>query len=137
MSYLLDTDIIVYWLNNVYPSLQKKIENVAAEQIFISSITVAELFFGAYNSSKVSENIKLLEDLTSEINLLPFDQKCGRIFGKIKAQLKKNGEMINDSDLFIASIAIKNNLCLITNNEKHFRRVKELHIENWVIQIEP
>jgi len=136
MSYLLDTDIIVYWLNNAYPSIQKKIENVAAEQIFISSITVAELFFGAYNSSKISENIKLLEELTSEINILSFDQKCGKIFGKIKAQLKKNGEMVNDSDLFIASIAIKNHLCLITNNERHFRRVKELHVENWVIQNE-
>ncbi len=67
MSYLLDTDIIVYWLNNNYPSIQNKIENVADEQIFISSITVVELFFGAYNSSKVSENIKLLEELTSEI----------------------------------------------------------------------
>lgn len=136
MSYLLDTDIIVYWLNNAYPGIQKKIENVAAAQIFISSITVAELFFGAYNSSKVSENIKLLEELTSEIKILPFDQKCGKIFGKIKAQLKKTGEMINDSDLFIASIAIKNRLCLITNNERHFRRVKELYIENWVIQNE-
>ncbi len=134
MNYLLDTDIIIYWLNNTYPSIQQRIEHVDNNQIYISSITVAELYFGAYNSSKIDENINLLEEFTSEIGILPLDKKCGKVFGKIKSDLKNTGEIVNDSDLFIASIAINNNLCLVTNNEKHFSRIKDLHFENWVIQ---
>jgi tRNA(fMet)-specific endonuclease VapC len=95
-------------------------------------LTVAELYYGAYNSSRVSENLKLIEELTSSIEILPFDDKCTNFFGKIKSQLKKSGDLINDSDLFIASIALRNNLCLVTNNEKHFKRIEGLRIENWV-----
>lgn len=132
MSYLLDTDIIIYWLNNAYPSIQHRIKTIDNENIFISSITVAELYFGAYNSSKIEDNIKLLDEFTAEIKILPLNKNSGKIFGKIKSELKKTGEIINDSDLFIASIALHNNLCLVTNNEKHFNRIPELAIENWI-----
>ena len=56
----------------------------------------------------------------------------GKIFGKIKADLKKEGKIINDSDLFIASIAISNKMRLVTNNDKHFKRIEDLKIENWI-----
>ena len=56
MSYLLDTDIMIYWLNNRYPSIQKKIEQVSDAAIFTSTITIAELYFGAYHSSQVEQN---------------------------------------------------------------------------------
>lgn len=75
MNYLLDTDIIIYWLNNTYPSIQQRIEHVDNNRVYISSITVAELYFGAYNSSKIDENINLLEEFTSEIGILPLDKK--------------------------------------------------------------
>jgi len=132
MSYLLDTDIMIYWLNNKYPGIQKKIKETPDHQIFVSSITIAELYFGAYNSSKIDENCQLLEELVPELNILWFDEDCGKIFGEIKTELKKSGELINDSDLFIASTALKNKLCLVTNNQKHFTRIKNLRIENWV-----
>ncbi len=132
MSYLLDTDIIILWLNNKYPYLEGKIDQIPDNMIFISSITVAELFFGAYNSSKVQQNIELLENIIPEMNIICFDEECGKIFGKLKSELKKSGQLINDSDLFIASIAIKENLCLVTNNQKHFERISDLKIETWV-----
>ena len=131
MNFLLDTDIIIYLLNDTYPELQKKLSSIPENEISISSITVAELYFGAYNSSRVDENIQLLQDLLSELRILYLDEDSGRIFGKIKADLKKRGEIINDSDLFIASIAIRNGIRLVTNNVRHFSRVEGLKIENW------
>lgn len=131
MNFLLDTDIIIYLLNETYPELQKKLSSIPENEISISSITVAELYFGAYNSSRVDENIQLLQDLLSELRILYLDEDSGRIFGKIKADLKKRGEIINDSDLFIASIAIRNGIRLVTNNVRHFSRVEGLKIENW------
>ncbi len=132
MSYLLDTDIIIYWLNDAIPNIRNKINSIANDEIYISSITVAELYFGAYYSSQVIKNIELLNEFTSELNILHLDTECGKIFGKIKADLKKEGKIINDSDLFIASIAISNKMRLVTNNDKHFKRIEELHVENWI-----
>lgn len=132
MSYLLDTDIIIYWLNDAVPNIRNKINTIANDEIYISSITVAELYFGAYYSSQVIKNIELLNEFSSELNILNLDTECGKIFGKIKADLKKEGKIINDSDLFIASIAISNKVRLVTNNDKHFKRIEELHIENWI-----
>ncbi len=131
MTYLLDTDIIIYWLNDTYPNIRNKINTIANNEISISSITVAELYFGAYYSSQVGKNIDLLNELISELTILSLDAECGKIFGRIKADLKRKGKIINDSDLFIASIAIANKIRLVTNNDRHFRRIDDLKIENW------
>jgi tRNA(fMet)-specific endonuclease VapC len=129
--YLIDTDIIIYWLKDKFQSINKKFIEIENHRIFISSITVAELYYGAHNSSKISENCKLISDLISEINVVDFDCEAGEHFGKIKADLKSQGKIINDSDLFIASIAISNDYILVTNNENHFKRIEGLETENW------
>jgi len=131
--YLLDTDIIIYWLKNKFPNIDRKINQVGEDSVFISAITVAELYFGAYNSGRKKENIALIDDLLDEINIIAFDENIGKYFGAIKAELKSKGEIINDSDMFIAATAVSNHLILITNNEKHFRRIEELKIENWTL----
>ncbi len=130
--YLLDTDIVIYWLKNKFPKIDRKINESSDDNIFISSITVAELYFGAYNSSKKEENISLIDDLLAEINVIDFDENAGKCFGEIKSDLKSKGQIIGDSDLFIAAISISNHFILVTNNEKHFKRIETLQIENWV-----
>lgn len=129
--YLLDTDIIIYWLKNKYPKINQKINAISNEYIFISSIAVAELYFGAYNSTKKEENISLIDELLKEINVVDFDENAGKNFGKIKSDLKSKGKIICDSDLFIAATAISNNFTLVSNNESHFKRIEKLEIENW------
>ncbi|MCP5053286.1 MAG: type II toxin-antitoxin system VapC family toxin [bacterium] len=133
---LLDTDTIIYWLKNKFPAINQKIESINSDFIFISSINVAELYFGAYNSSKKEENVFVIDELLKDVNLIDFDEKAGKYFGDIKAGLKKQGKLIMDSDLFIAAIAMSNNamsnnFTLISNNEKHFKRIEKLKIENW------
>jgi tRNA(fMet)-specific endonuclease VapC len=132
--YLVDTDIVIYWLTAKYPQIQQRIAQLDSSRIFISAITVAELYFGAYNSSKPQENCALLSDLLSDVRVVVFDTEAGSHFGQLKAKLKQSGQIINDSDLFIAATALSRQLILVTNNEKHFNRIPGLQMENWVRQ---
>jgi len=131
-AYLLDTDIVIYWLKNKYPEINKEIKKIDEECIFISSITVAELYFGAYNSAKQEENKQLIDELLGKINVIHFDESAAECFGEIKSLLKSQGKMICDSDLFIAAAAISNDLILVTNNKRHFERIDRLTITSWV-----
>ena len=131
-AYLLDTDIVIYWLKNKYPEINKKIKKIDEECIFISSITVAELYFGAYNSARQEENKQLIDELLEQINVIHFDESAAECFGETKYLLKSQGKIICDSDLFIAAAAISNDLILVTNNKRHFERIDKLGITNWV-----
>ncbi|MCP4153726.1 MAG: type II toxin-antitoxin system VapC family toxin [bacterium] len=115
-SYLLDTDIVIYWLKNKYPVIKRKIETIDDDCIFLSSITAAELYFGAYNSQRRKDNLLLVDRLLQKINIVYFEEKAAASFGEIKAELTGKGKIISDSDLFIASTAISNNFTLVTNN---------------------
>lgn len=130
-NYLLDTDIVIYWLKNKFPKINEKIKKIDAACIFISSISAAELYFGAYNSTRKDENILLISDFLKEVNVVDFNENCGRTFGEIKSDLKSKGQIICDSDMFIAASALSNEFTLVTNNERHFKRVENLKIENW------
>ncbi len=129
--FLVDTDIIIYWLKNKYPSIDRKMRRAGKKSVCISSITVAELYFGAYNSFKKEENLRVTDGLLGKIKIIPFDGKAGKCFGEIKASLKSKGQIISDSDIFIAATAISNAFTLVTNNEAHFGRIENLTIENW------
>lgn len=108
----------------------KVIEN--QENIFTTTINIAELYFGAYKSEKIQQNLVSLEVFIENVNILEFDVKASNHFGKIKATLVKSGKIINDSDIFIASIALSKNYTLVTHNVKHFERIEGLKIEDWL-----
>jgi len=108
-------------------------DHVAAdEELFITSISVAELTHGANRSLHREDNLTRLEVLFAALIVLPFDEIAGRRFGHLKAELEEKGEPLDDLDLQIASIALEHNLPLATNNTKHFKRVKDLRLENWI-----
>ncbi len=100
--------------------------------LHFSIISKAELYFGAHNSEHISENLDNIQIISETISLLPFDEAAAEKFGTIKADLKKSGLIIMDADIMIASVALANDLTLVTNNTKHFERIAELRIENWV-----
>ncbi len=131
MRYILDTDVLIYLLKG-NKILQDKVREVGIYSIGISVISLAELYFGAYNSSKVDDNLKLVERFCQKLNIYTDDERMAKIFGKVKANLKSSGQMIEDFDILIAGIAIVNDCTLITNNERHFSRIPDLKIENWL-----
>ena len=127
--YLLDTDIIIDFFKNDV-SVVKNIEKRSNSLMFISSITLCELYKGAFLSNSDDElgNISKLLTNTEFVSL----NKIGcKIFGKNNAYLSGKGKMTQEIDLMIASIAISKDLILITRNKKHFENIPELKIEEW------
>lgn len=108
-------------------------DHVAADdELFITSITVSELTHGANRSRNREDNLSRLEVLFATLTVLPFDEMAARRCGQLKAELEELGEPLDDLDLQIASIALVYDLPLATNNSKHFKRIKDLKIENWI-----
>ncbi len=129
MRYLLDTNICIYFMKGLY-GLNEKIKDVDVKNCFISEITLAELKFGVENSVKKKKNAKVLELFLSDIKILPIFNSLD-YYAKEKARLKKSGEIIDDFDLLIGASAVVNKMLLVTNNQKHFLRIKSIKIEDW------
>lgn len=128
--FLFDTNICIYHMKGKY-FLQEKFENVLRESRFISEITLAELKFGIYNSLNPSANSSVLKDFLTGVNILPVSPTLD-FYAQEKARLRKLGTPIDEFDLLIGACAVVNDLCLVTNNESHFLRIKGITIENWV-----
>jgi tRNA(fMet)-specific endonuclease VapC len=131
LKYLLDTNICVYLLNgNIM--LKNKIAQIGLSSIVISNATLSELYFGAYNSKKVAENLQRIALFKKNLGILSDSEESAMLFGRIKTDLKLKGCMIEDFDILIASIAIANQYIIVTNNDKHFSRIENLSLENWL-----
>ena len=105
MKYLLDTDICIYWLKGK-ANVKAKVELVNRADLAICTITASELYFGAYNSRKIEQNLKTAEAFVRSIRLLPLRDNALQKFGQLKAQLRQAGTPVADFDLLIASVAI-------------------------------
>jgi tRNA(fMet)-specific endonuclease VapC len=101
------------------------------EEIAISTITIAELQYGVYRSQHIDQNRVALLEFLVPFNIIDFDQTAAALYGSIRASLESEGTPIGPMDLLLSAQALAHNLVLITNNEKEFRRVDGLKIENW------
>jgi len=131
MRYLLDTNICIYLING-NKLLREKVHEIGVYSLGVSNATLAELYFGAYNSEYTNENLQNIADFKKNLTAYPDSNQSAELFGKIKSELKNSGKMIEDFDILIASIAMANNCVLVTNNPRHFERVEGLQSENWI-----
>ncbi|MBI5876244.1 MAG: type II toxin-antitoxin system VapC family toxin [Chloroflexi bacterium] len=130
MTYLLDTDSCVYWLKGDV-SVREHLRQAGVSRIAISAITAAELYFGAYHSARVNENLARAEAFILQFPVLPLDNAVLHVFGRIKSELRKQGQPVADFDLLIAATAMATDRILVTNNTRHYNRIANLRIENW------
>ncbi len=131
MKYLLDTNTCIYIINKKPPSAVNHIRSKDPEEMAISTITIAELQYGVSRSQHIDRNrIALLEFLVP-FNIIDFDQTAAVLYGSIRASLESKGTPIGPMDLLLSAQALAHDLILITNNEREFRRVDGLKIENW------
>lgn len=130
MKYILDTDTLIYFLKG-HENVVKRVASVSRDELGTTIINHAELLFGAFNSQRKKQNLLKAKSFLENILIMPFCQESSYIFAENKALLKKRGNIVADLDLMIASIALRNKSILITNNTKHFNRIKKLKIENW------
>ena len=132
MIYLWDTDTSVCHLNG-NANIRQKIKQVGAKAIGTTIVTIAELKFGAFNSTRVESNLERIRKLQDSIAVLSdFTETIATIFAENKATLKRQGITIGDFDLLIASFALHHTLIVVTNNTAHFQHIPNLQIENWI-----
>ena len=132
MKYLLDTNTCIYIINKKPPSAVNHIRSKHPDEIAISAVTIAELEYGVYRSRHTDQNrIALLEFLVPFV-ILDFDQSAAAVYGLVRAALESRGTPIGPMDLLLAAHAMSKKLVLVTNNEREFRRVGGLQIENWI-----
>jgi tRNA(fMet)-specific endonuclease VapC len=128
--YMLDTDTVSYALRG-QGHIKERILKHRPSEICISSITLGELRYGAErrNSQKLHE---LISAFSANILVMPFDDTCADHFGRIASELARRGSPIGDFDALIAAHASALGVTLVTNNLKHFSRVPQLAVENWL-----
>jgi len=128
--YLLDTDIIIYSLNG-NEQVIKNISRHRNDPKAISVITYGELIYGAQKSVRKINNLAKVHSLKEIFPVIDISSSVMDTFGELKVNLELQGNIIDDFDLLIASTAIAYGYTLVTNNEKHFKRISDLDIVNW------
>lgn len=135
MIYLLDTNTCIRLLNEDRNSaVSRRLAMIQSGDVTICSVVKAELYWGAFKSSRRDSNLARLERFFSEFVSLPFDDQSAIIYGQICAGLAASGTPIGPNDLLIASISLANNLILVTHNTREFSRVEGLRLEDWEIE---
>ncbi len=135
--YLLDADILSNLMKRSPSSaLVSKVAQIPPEQQFTSSITLGELVYGAHRlRERTAILMQKIEDaLLPNLPILSFDAAAARCYGELRAELERLGTPIGDADMRIAAIALLHDLKVVTGNERHFQRVPELEVENWLEQ---
>jgi tRNA(fMet)-specific endonuclease VapC len=132
MRFLLDTNICIYIIKQKPPKVFKKFQTLNPLDVGVSSITVAELEYGAYKSQRQEQNRAALSQFLIPLEILPFDERATQTYGQIRAELERRGTVIGSMDMLIASQAISLGLTLVTNNVRELSQIPGLTLENWV-----
>ena len=129
--FLLDTNIVSYWMRGD-EKIINKIKSQKPSDLSVCTITLAEIFYGIEKSPvKKKERRTKIERITSQLEIYPFDERAARKYSLIRTQLEKDGIVISERDLQIASIARAKKLIVVTHNIKEFKRVVQLDVEDW------
>ncbi len=131
LRYMLDTNLCIRVLRDRPAGLRERF-NAEAAALCISTVTLAELFFGAEKSAKPVENRQQVEAFAARLEVLPFDSDAAAHFGDIRADLARRGQVIGPYDLMIAGHARSRGLIVVTGNLGEFDRVDGLRTEDWL-----
>ncbi len=132
MKYYLDTNIIIYALKGQYPKIIEHFKQVPSQSIVIPTVVIAEIEYGAQKSKDYNKTISKYNQFTDVFNKAPFSEKAAKIYGEIRSNLEKSGNLIGPNDLMIAAIVLSENGILVTNNTKEFERIPNLRLSNWI-----
>ena len=127
ITYLIDTDWIINHLLDVRTIIDK-LEELKPEGLSTSIICLAEVYEGIYYSRDAATAQKGLDCFLEDVAVVGIDQETSKIFGQERGRLRKQGNLIGDFDLLIASTCLAHNLILLSNNRRHFERIKDLNI---------
>lgn len=132
IHYLLDTNICIYIAKHNPATVRARFEQLSADVLAMSVITLGELQHGAEKSQARAKALAALRQLQNVVQVAPLTEAVGQHYGQIRSVLERKGQPIGNNDLWIAAHARAEGWVLVTNNEREFCRVDDLVIENWV-----
>jgi tRNA(fMet)-specific endonuclease VapC len=130
--YLLDTNICIYIVNKHPIEIVNRLEKYQPAEIKISAITAAEMEYGASKSKYREKNREALKKFLSPFEIINFDSTDAEIYGIMRAELERDGNIIGPYDMQLAAQALRADYVFVTNNIREFKKVKRLKIENWI-----
>ena len=131
--YLLDTNICIYIRQKRPEEVLRRFRKLRPGEAALSVITYGELLYGAAKSRQRAAALERLRELVNLLPALSLPETAAEAYGTIRAELEAKGEMIGNNDLWIAAHAAASGLTLVTNNEREFRRVRGLKVQNWAV----
>jgi len=131
--YLLDTDVLSQLINKRQNlSVIRKLATLPAARQFASTISIAELYYGASLAAPALNFCQAIEEkIIANVQIIPFDLKAAQQYGQLRSHQERLGRPLAMADLMIASIALVNHLILATGNIRHFSQVPGLQVEDW------
>jgi len=131
--YCFDTDVLSATIRRE-PSLPliRRLAQVPPTDQFTTAITMGELLYGAARRDSKRLNEQVRELLRGALTILPFDETAAAVYGPLRASLESEGKPLAEPDLRIASIALSRDLAVVTGNIRHFARIPDLTVENWL-----
>ena len=131
--FLLDTNICIYIRRKKPEEVLRRFRTLKTGEAALSVITFGELVYGAEKSAQRAAALELLRELARVLPVMGLPESAAETYGTIRAELERKGQMIGNNDLWIAAHAKAAGLTLVTNNEREFRRVRGLKVENWAV----
>jgi tRNA(fMet)-specific endonuclease VapC len=131
VRFLLDTNVCVYALKR-RAEIIDRLQHLSPDDLAVSSVTLAELWFGARKSSRPDSTRASVDAFLRPIEVLPFDSDAADAYGEIRLALERLGQPIGERDLLIASSARSRDLTVVTHNISEFGRVPRLRVEDWL-----
>ena len=129
MRYLIDTDWVIHYLRGA-GRVVERVLRLAPEGVGISIVSLAELQEGIARSVTPEVDEAILRGFLTTVTIVDLDEDTCRIFGRERARLRAEGNLIGDLDLLIGATAVRHGLTLLTNNRRHFERLADLAIES-------
>jgi tRNA(fMet)-specific endonuclease VapC len=129
--FLLDTNICIYIRRKKPEEVLRRFRALKQGEAVLSVITFGELIYGAEKSAQREAALELLRELARMLPVMGLPETAADAYGTIRAELERKGQMIGNNDLWIAAHAKAAGLTLVSNNEREFRRVQGLKIQNW------
>jgi tRNA(fMet)-specific endonuclease VapC len=131
MTHLLDTDICSAHMRRPAGLAHRFFQYAGG--LAISSVSLAELYAGAYRRSQPAPLLVLIGDLLQDVAVLDFDSACAEQFGKIRGPFLQQGIQLATADLMIASVALVHNRTLVTHNTRDFQHIPGLRLDDWLV----
>lgn len=131
-QYLLDTNTASYIIKGNFPAVRRRLLRVPMAQVFISSVTEAELLYGVARKSGATTLQRIVEEFLLRITVLPWDSAAARHYGELRAQVESAGRPMGNLDLMIAAHALATGTILVTN-DRAFTHIRKLKTEDWTI----